>query len=73
MPDRSVVRRVRKHRETLRASGLRPVQVRVADTRAPDFAEECRRQTALAAASDRADGGPMRLVDAALEDLGTRE
>ncbi len=65
MPDRSVARRVRKHRDTLRARGLRPVQIWVPDTRAPGFAEECRRQTALAAASDR--------VDAALEDLGTWE
>ena len=38
-----------------------------------EFAEECRRQTALAAASDRADAGLMRLVDAALEDFGKPE
>ncbi len=73
MPDRSVARRVRKHRDTLRARGLRPVQIWVPDTRAPGFAEECRRQTALAAASDRADPGLIRFVDAALDDLGTWE
>ena len=41
--------------------------------RAPGFAEACRRQTALAAAADRADAGLMRFVDAALEDLGSWE
>lgn len=73
MPDRSVARRVRKHRDSLRSSGLRPVQVWVPDTRAPGFAEECRRQTALAAASDRADPELTGFVDAALEDLGNWE
>jgi hypothetical protein len=39
--------RVQKHRAALRASGLRPVQIWVPDTRAPGFAEECRRQSLL--------------------------
>lgn len=39
--------RVQKHREMLRASGLRPVQIWVPDTRRPGFAEECRRQSRL--------------------------
>ena len=73
MPDRPISRRVRKHRAALRSSGLRPVQIRVPDARPLGFAEECRRQTALAATSDRADAGLMRLVDAALEDFGDRE
>ena len=73
MPDRSVARRVKKHRDTLRAAGFRPVQIWVPDTRAPGFAEECRRQTALAAASDRADPGLTGFLDAALDDLGTWE
>ena len=73
MSDRSAARRVRKHRDSLRARGLRPVQIWVPDTRAPGFAGECRRQTALAAASDRADPGLTGFVDAALEDLGNRE
>ena len=42
MPGRSVARRVKKHRDTLRAAGFRPVQIWVPDTRAPGFAEECR-------------------------------
>ncbi len=43
----SVADRVHKHRTVLRASGLRPVQIWVPDTRRPGFAEECRRQSRL--------------------------
>ena len=39
--------RVERRRDKLRAAGLRPVQIRVPDTRAPGFAEECRRQSRL--------------------------
>ena len=73
MTDRSAARRVRKHRDARRASGLRLVQLWVPDSRAPGFAEECRRQTALAAASDRADADLGGFLDAALEDFGTWE
>ena len=61
MTDRSAARRV---------SGLRLVRLWVPDSRAPGFAEECRRQTALAAASDRADTDLDGFLDAALEDPG---
>ncbi len=37
--------RVKKHRESLRAAGLRPVQIWVHDTRQPGFAAECARQS----------------------------
>jgi hypothetical protein len=37
--------RVRKHRQALRAAGLRPVQIWVPDTRRRGFAGECRRQS----------------------------
>ncbi|MCD6672207.1 MAG: antitoxin MazE family protein [Burkholderiaceae bacterium] len=37
--------RVRRHREALRAAGLRPVQLWVPDTRDPAFIAECRRQS----------------------------
>lgn len=37
--------RVQKHRDALRAAGLRPVQIWVPDTRQAGFAEECRRQS----------------------------
>lgn len=39
--------RVRKHRNALRAAGLRPIEIWVPDTRRPGFAEECRRQSLL--------------------------
>lgn len=44
-----VLRRVKKHRESLRAAGLRPVQIWVPDTRRKGFADECRRQSLLVA------------------------
>jgi hypothetical protein len=50
-----VSQRVQKRRDALRAAGLRPVQIWVPDTRRPGFAEECRRQSALVAASDLRD------------------
>jgi hypothetical protein len=37
--------RVRKHREGLKAAGLRPIQIWVPDSRRPGFARECRRQS----------------------------
>jgi hypothetical protein len=39
--------RVQRHRERLRAAGLRPVQLGVRYTSRPEFAEECRRQSRL--------------------------
>lgn len=53
----TVAGRVKQHRDNLRASGLRPLQIWVPDTRRPGFADECRRQSALAAVSDAADRG----------------
>jgi len=41
----STSERVQKHRDALRAAGLRPVQIWLPDTRRPGFAEECRRQS----------------------------
>ncbi len=51
MPQNNI-ERVRKARNKLRATGLRPVQVWVPDTRAPGFAEEVRRQCLLIAAAE---------------------
>jgi hypothetical protein len=62
--------RVRKRRDALRRAGLRPVQIWVPDTRRPDFARECRRQTRLAARADLRDTGLDALLDAALSDAG---
>ncbi|MCP1116929.1 antitoxin MazE family protein [Robbsia andropogonis] len=43
--------RVRTHRRNLRASGLRPIQIWVPDTRRAGFAEECIRQSKVVAHS----------------------
>lgn len=61
--------RVQKHREALRTAGLRPIQIWVPDTRRPNFAEECRRQSRLAAASDASDADLQRFMDEALADV----
>jgi len=61
--------RVQKHRDALRRAGLRPVQIWVPDTRRPDFAEECRRQSLLVAQADSADTAMQRLMDEALADM----
>jgi hypothetical protein len=50
----SVRQRVAEHRERLRRQGMRPVQIWVPDVRAPGFAAEAHRQSALAAASPHA-------------------
>lgn len=42
-----VSERVGKYRATLRAAGLRPVQIWVPDTRRKGFSEECRRQSLM--------------------------
>jgi len=61
--------RVQKHRDALRMAGLRPVQIWVPDTRRPDFAEECRRQSALVAEADIADPEMQHFMEEALADV----
>lgn len=61
--------RVQKHRDALRRAGLRPVQIWVPDTRRPDFAEECRRQSRLAAQVDMSDTDLQGFMDEALADM----
>lgn len=61
--------RVQKHRDSLRAAGLRPVQLWVPDTRGPGFAQECRRQSQLAAQADAADHELQQLMEDALADV----
>jgi hypothetical protein len=61
--------RVQKHRLSLRGAGLRPIQIWVPDTQAAGFFEECRRQSALVAAADRADNELMSFLDDSLADL----
>ena len=58
--------RVRKRRDALRHAGLRPVQIWVPDTRRPDFAAECQRQSRLVATADAADPDLLAFLDAAM-------
>lgn len=55
--------RVRKHRARLRERGLRPLQVWVPDTRAPEFEKEARRQSLAVANSEHAESD-QAFVDA---------
>ncbi|BBF93238.1 hypothetical protein BLTE_19230 [Blastochloris tepida] len=55
-------KRMASYRQRMRAAGLRPVQIWVPDTRAPDFAEKCRRQARAVAADDPAGDELMRFV-----------
>jgi hypothetical protein len=55
MTDTGSRRRVRAHRERLRAQGLRPVQIWVPDVNAEGFAAEAHRQSRAVATSDAAD------------------
>lgn len=40
---------VLRYREKMRSMGFRPIQIWVPDTRSPKFAQECRRQSLIAA------------------------
>ena len=51
----SVNERVEKRRALLRASGLRPLQIWVPDTRRPGFTEECRLESMIVARADLED------------------
>jgi hypothetical protein len=55
-------KRMKSYRQRMRAAGLRPVQIWVPDTRAPDFVEVCRRQSRAVAAYDPAGEEIMRFV-----------
>jgi hypothetical protein len=61
--------RVQKHRDALRAAGLRPVQIWVPDTRRPDFGQECHRQARLVAQADQADADLQQLLDEAMAEV----
>lgn len=47
----NVARRVQKHRQSLRAAGLRPIQIWVPDVRSKAFAAQARRQSLAIAGS----------------------
>lgn len=65
----STAQRVQRHRDELRAAGLRPVQIWVPDTRRPGFDAECRRQSARASQADLADPALLGFLDEALSDV----
>lgn len=65
----SSAQRVRRHRDELRAAGLRPIQIWVPDTRRAGFDAECRRQSERAARADEADTELGEFMDAALLDV----
>ena len=69
MPTTHVNTRVQRHRDALRMAGLRPVQIWVPDTRRPDFAQECQRQTLLASQSDAANTSIQQLMDESLTNV----
>jgi hypothetical protein len=69
----AVAERVQKHREHLRASGLRPLQIWVPDTRKRGFAEECKRQSLIVAKADKADTALQDFLDLALDDIESWE
>ncbi|MCC6380863.1 MAG: antitoxin MazE family protein [Dehalococcoidia bacterium] len=52
--EQSSTKRVREHRELLRAKGLRPIQFWVPDVRTAAFREEARRQALAVARSPSA-------------------
>jgi hypothetical protein len=64
----SVNERVQKRRALLRASGLRPLQIWVPDTRRAGFAEECRRQSIVVAQADLEDEDLTTFLEGALAD-----
>ena len=58
--------KVSRHRARLRREGLRPLQIWVPDTRAPNFADEARLQSRAVAASQHAEAD-QAFIDAISE------
>jgi hypothetical protein len=64
----TISERVGAHRSKLRASGLRPIQVWVPDTRRAGFAEECARQSDIIRQSAAAEKDDMDFIEKLIED-----
>ena len=62
--DASGAGRVRRYRQRMRDQGMRPIQLWVADVRAPGFAADAHRQSAAVAAGDQAFIDALSLDDA---------
>jgi len=61
--------RVQRHRDKLRAAGLRPIQLWGPDTKNPAFIEECRRQSRLLK-NDLQEKEAAEWIEAAFDDTG---
>ena len=59
--------RMASYRARMRADGLRPVQLWVPDTRAPEFVEICHGQALAIAANDPGGDEIMEFVESAYE------
>ena len=68
----STAERVKKHRDALRAAGMRPVQIWVPDTRNPGFAAECRRQSLLVAQAAEHEDDTLRWLEQVADTDGWR-
>jgi len=66
-----VAERVAKYRVSMRAAGLRPVQIWVPDTRRTGFAAECRRQC-LTLRGDRREGRTLKWLGGLADRAGWR-
>ena len=62
----TVADRVQKRRTAMRMAGLRPVQIWVPDTRQPNFANECLRQSKLVSQAESPDVEIQDLMNQAL-------
>jgi len=64
MPSATLASKTARHRDRMRAAGLRPVQFWVPDTRAPDFAARVRKQCQNLK-GDRAEAEVLRFTEQA--------
>jgi len=69
MVNTNINAQAQRRTNALRRAVLRRVQIWVPDTRCPGFAEECRRQSGLAAQADRADEDLLRFMDESLAEF----
>lgn len=65
----SISMRVQKHRDGLRASGLRPIQIWVPDTRKKGFLDECHRQSRVLE-NDQQEKENLEWLDSVFDDEG---
>ena len=64
----ALLENVRRYRERMKAQGFRQLNLWVPDTRSPEFARECQRQSQLAAQHD-SESDIMDFLDAAASDV----